>query len=154
MSAPADATWSLVMERSAARYSATATGGPQGPVPVSTDQRPTIETGRQADNARWSPEELLMAAVADSFVLTFRDIAAADGLDWRHLTCRAEAVRDGAGGDAALGALRLAAEVIVPAESGRAQAVACLDRAERQCPVIAALNTRVQLHPQATVSAD
>ncbi len=140
------------------RYSATATGGPQGPVPVFTDDRPTIETSRPADfggdGARWAPEELLMAAVADSFVLTFRAIADADGLDWRHLTCRAEGVLGSASTQMQITELLLSAEVIVPAESARAQAMACLDRAEQECLITASLNARVQLHHQATVSAD
>lgn len=146
------------MQPPSRRYSASATGGPQGPVPVFTDDRPTIETGwpaeRGGEGERWSPEELLMAAVADSFVLTFRGIADADGLDWRHLTCRAEGLMAEANEQVRLTELLLSAEVIVPAESARAQAMACLDRAEQACPVVASLNARVQLHHQATVSAD
>jgi organic hydroperoxide reductase OsmC/OhrA len=36
---------------------------------------------------RWSPETLLVGAVADCFVLTFRALAKASRLDWTDITC-------------------------------------------------------------------
>lgn len=39
---------------------------------------------------RWSPETLMMASVADCFVLTFRAIAQASKLPWQALECNVE----------------------------------------------------------------
>ncbi len=140
------------------RYVTIATGGPEGPVPVSADQRPTIETSRPADfggdGERWSPEELLLGAVADCFVLTYRTVAARAGLDWRHLTCRADGLLDRVDGQLQFTEVLLTAEVIVPSEALRAEAVRCVDVAERRCLVTASLNARIQLHQQVSVSAD
>lgn len=140
------------------RYTATATGGPEGPVPVSTDGRPTIETSRPAafggDAERWSPEELLMGAVADCFVLTFRALAAREALEWRHLTCDAEGRLERDRGQLRFHDIMLTAEVIVPTEAARADAMRCLDEAEQRCLVTASLEARVQLNHQVTVSAD
>src|SRR6187399_3529484 len=44
-----------------------------------------VEFGGPGD--RWSPETLLVGAVADCFILTFRAIAKASKLSWRSLDC-------------------------------------------------------------------
>lgn len=140
------------------RYTSTATGGPEGPVPVFAENRPTIETSRPADFGgdadRWSPEELLMGAVADCFVLTFRALAARESLEWRHLTCDAEGTLEPSEGQLRFTEITLTAEVIVPSEAARAEAMRCLDRAEQRCLITASLHARVQLNQQVTVSAD
>ncbi len=43
---------------------------------------------------RWSPETLLVAAVADCYILTFRAIAGASHLTWTSLTCAATGTLD------------------------------------------------------------
>lgn len=147
------------MEALPHRYSVSATGGPEGPVPVSADEVPTIETStpREFGGAgdRWSPEQLLMASVADCFVLTFRSVAHAAKLDWRHLTAQVEGLLD-RDDDRRLRfhEIQIQAEVIIPGESGRADAARCLDRAEKLCLITNSLTAQIQLHHQITVSAD
>ncbi|HKJ94820.1 MAG TPA: OsmC family protein [Gammaproteobacteria bacterium] len=147
------------METLPHRYNVAATGGPEGPVPVSADDLPTIETSTpvQFDGTgdRWSPEQLLIAAVADCFVLTFRSVARAARLDWRHLTAQVEGLLD-RDDDRRMRFLeiQIQAEVIIPGESGRADAARCLDRAEKLCLITNSLTAQIQLHHQITVSAD
>jgi len=43
---------------------------------------------------QWSPEALIMAAVADCFVLTFRAIARASKLEWDNIQCQATGTLD------------------------------------------------------------
>jgi len=43
---------------------------------------------------RWSPETLLVGALADCFILTFRAVANASSLPWIRLRCEAEGVLD------------------------------------------------------------
>ncbi len=43
---------------------------------------------------QWSPETLLVAAVADCFILTFRAIARVSKLKWSRLSCTTEGVLD------------------------------------------------------------
>jgi len=58
------------------RYSASATAGPEGYVLLNADglppliSEPPVEFDGPGD--RWSPETLVVGAVADCFVLTFR----------------------------------------------------------------------------------
>ena len=42
----------------------------------------------------WSPETLLLAAVADCFALSFRAVAAASRFEWVELECRSEGTLD------------------------------------------------------------
>ena len=46
---------------------------------------PPVEFGGPGD--RWSPETLLVASVADCFILTFRAIARASKFDWTSIEC-------------------------------------------------------------------
>lgn len=140
-------------------YTVSATGGPEGPVPISADGLPTIETGVPeafgGSGDRWSPEQLLMAAVADCFVLSFRNVARTAGLEWRHLSCRVEGVLDrDAERVLRFVEIRIHAEAVVPAESARADAARCLDQAEQHCLITNSLDATVQLHHQISVSAD
>ena len=43
---------------------------------------------------QWSPEGLLMAAVADCFILTFRAISAASKINWQAIECQATGTLD------------------------------------------------------------
>lgn len=141
------------------RYSVSATGGPQGPVPVSADELPTIETGVSGANGgsgdRWSPEQLLVAAVADAFVLSFRDVAARQALEWRHLSCQVDGVLDTDADEVTrFVEIAIQAEVVVPSEGARADAARCLDQAEQDCFITNSLSAQRQLHQQIMVSAD
>ncbi len=53
---------------------------------------PPVEFGGPGD--RWSPETLLVAAVGNRFVLSFRAIARASKLSWISLECETEGVLD------------------------------------------------------------
>jgi organic hydroperoxide reductase OsmC/OhrA len=141
------------------RFNVTATGGPEGPVPISTESLPTIETGRHPSDGgtgdRWSAEQLLMGAIANAFILSFRQVALEHDLEWRHLSCHVE----GATGEddedlAVFTEIIIQAEVVVPGESERGEAARCLDQAERECLITNSLEAAVQLHQQIAVSAD
>ncbi len=141
------------------RFNATATGGPEGPVPISNENLPTIETGRHPSDGgtgdRWSAEQLLMGAIANAFILSFRQVALEHDLEWRHLSCQVE----GATGEddedlAVFSEIIIQAEVVVPGESERGEAARCLDQAERECLITNSLEAAVQLHQQIAVSAD
>lgn len=80
------------------RYSVAATGSVTGDVALEADRLPPlrslppIEFGGPGD--RWSPETLLVAAVADCFLLTFRAVAQASKLPWLMLRCDVEGTLD------------------------------------------------------------
>ncbi|MEH6581611.1 MAG: OsmC family protein, partial [Halioglobus sp.] len=53
---------------------------------------PPAQFGGPGD--QWSPEDLLVGAVADCFILTFRAIARASRLEWIDIECSAEGTLD------------------------------------------------------------
>ena len=73
-------------------YVAAAAGSAKGNVRVSSPGLEDIESVGPAEfggpGDRWSPETLLVASVADCFILSFRAVARAGKLDWDDLKCR------------------------------------------------------------------
>ena len=80
------------------RYNVGAAAGPEGPVELSSPGVPDLASAPPAEfggpGDKWSPETLLVAAVADCFILTFKAIARASRFDWSNLSCQVEGVLD------------------------------------------------------------
>jgi organic hydroperoxide reductase OsmC/OhrA len=118
-------------------YAATAAGRPEGTVPVSSASLPMLETAPPSEFGGpgncWSPETLLVASVADCFVLTFRAVSRAAGLSWLALTCKVQGVLDRANGVASFTRFTLHATLVVPAGSDEAAARRMLEKAEHGC---------------------
>ena len=70
-------------------YQVNASAEVDGNVVLKADDLPQIITAPPAEfggpGDQWSPETLLVGAVANCFVLTFRAIARASKLDWSNL---------------------------------------------------------------------
>ena len=56
------------------------------------ESAPPVEFGGPGD--KWSPEALLVSAIADCFILSFRAIARASKLEWQSINCEVEGVLD------------------------------------------------------------
>ena len=73
-------------------YVASAAAGSAGNVRVASPGLEVIESAGPAEfggpGDLWSPETLLVASVADCFILSFRAVARAAKLDWDDLECR------------------------------------------------------------------
>ena len=81
----------------------------------------------------WSPETLLVGAVADCFVLSFRAIARAAKLDWTSLGCEAVGTLDKVERVTQFTRLDVKAELSIPAGTDEAQAHRLLEKAEKHC---------------------
>lgn len=94
---------------------------------------------------RWSPEDLLVAAVADCFVLTFRAIARHSRLSWASLNCEVEGTLDKGEGGTRFTAFTVSAALQVPegVESDLAQRL--LEKAEQHCLITNSLSAAVAL---------
>ena len=72
-------------------YTVEASGSGTGDVELKADGLPTLRSVSpiQFDGPgdRWSPETLLVAAVGDCLILTFRAVARASGFAWTSLEC-------------------------------------------------------------------
>jgi peroxiredoxin-like protein len=139
-----------VMQAYPHHYDVHAAAETAGSVLVHSEGLPTLVTapppqyGGPGD--QWSPETLLVAAAADCFILTFRGVAAASKLAWRHLDCNAEGVLDRAEGVVRFTELHLRARLVLPTGGDTERAKRLLEKAEAACLVTNSL----LLHPTLT----
>jgi organic hydroperoxide reductase OsmC/OhrA len=94
---------------------------------------------------RWSPETLLVAAVADCFVLTFRAVARAAKVEWLSLRCEVDGTLDRLERTAQFVAFGIRATLEVPAGANEQNAKRALERAEQSCLVTRSLKGPVHL---------
>ena len=126
----------------------------QGNVTLSGDNLPDIESAPPAEfggpGDLWSPESLLVAAVADCFKLTFRAIAAGSKLDWTHLSCSVDGVLDRHERVTKFVSMTVHAELTVPGDVDPERAERLLAKAEEACLITNSL--AVDCHLNAKVS--
>jgi len=109
---------------------------------------PPIEFGGPGD--RWSPEALLVAAVADCFVLTFRAVARASALPWISLTCATTGTLDRVDRATQFTAFHTRVRLEIPHDADRALAHRLIERAEHVCLVTNSL--KAESHVDADIS--
>ena len=119
------------------RYSVAAVANQEGDVALESERLPPLASAPPAEfggpGDRWSPETLLVAAVADCFVLTFRAIAQASKLPWSALRCDVEGVLDRIERITQFTEFRTSVSLRVPPGTNRQQAERLLRRAEETC---------------------
>jgi organic hydroperoxide reductase OsmC/OhrA len=119
------------------RYRVAAAAGPTGEVDLAS---PGLEPLRSAPpkefdgpGDRWSPETLLVAAIADCFILTFRAVARAAKLEWTALECRVEGVLERPERESWFTGFVIEATLTVADGVDAERARALLDKAEHGC---------------------
>lgn len=98
---------------------------------------------------RWSPETLLMAAVADCFALGFRAIAAASNLPWRALSCEVTGTLDRVDKVTRFTSVHIRAGLTIPADA-EARARRILQKAKDTCLVSNSLVCEVGFDAETT----
>ncbi|MDJ0813512.1 MAG: OsmC family protein [Woeseiaceae bacterium] len=81
----------------------------------------------------WSPETLLVAAVADCFILSFRAIARASKMEWISLSCDAVGDLDKIDKVTQFTGFRLRVRLEVPEGLREGKAERLLEKAEKHC---------------------
>ena len=114
------------------------------------ESAPPVEFG--GPGGHWSPESLLVAAVADCFVLSFRAIARPSRLDWSSLDCNVVGVLDRVDGVTRFTEFRVTAHLTVPAGIDEAKAQRLLEKAERVCLITNSLIADSHLTTEITVA--
>lgn len=136
-------------------YKVSASSDAEGEVSLTTEgvaalsSMPPVEF--DGPGGYWSPESLLVASVADCFVLSFRAIARASKLEWTSLEChvdgkleRVERVTQFTGFD-------VSATLVIPGATDPAKAERLLHKAEQACLITNSL--KADSHLTATVRA-
>jgi peroxiredoxin-like protein len=104
---------------------------------------PPAEFGGPGD--QWSPEHLLVASVADCFILTFRAVARASKLAWSNLEVSAEGVLERVDRITRFTAFTLSATLTVPADTDIEKARRLLQKAEEGCLITNSLTAETHL---------
>jgi organic hydroperoxide reductase OsmC/OhrA len=138
-------------------YTIEASATASGSVELRADGLPALATAPPAEfdgpGDQWSPESLLIAAVADCFVLTFRAIARASKLEWSDLQCRAEGTLDRVERVTRFVGMRIEAELSLPADGNVDAGRRMLEKAEKTCLVSNSLDLAVELEARVTAVA-
>jgi len=113
----------------------------------SMQSAPPAEFGGPGD--QWSPETLLVASVADCFILTFRAIARASKFDWVSLECTVDGTLERVDRVTQFTGFAVKATLTVPAGADSARATLLMEKAERGCLVTNSLIA--DSHLEATV---
>jgi organic hydroperoxide reductase OsmC/OhrA len=137
-------------------YTVAATGTVEGDVDLSADGLPTLRSAAPAafggPGNRWSPETLLVGAVADCFILTFRAVARASKLPWTSLRCDVTGTLDRPDRVMQFIGFDIGAHLEVPPGTDPSIARLVLDKAEKSCLVSRSL--KGVTHLAAVVSVD
>jgi organic hydroperoxide reductase OsmC/OhrA len=130
-------------------YKVTAAARIEGDIHVGSPGLHGLTTDSPAEfggpGTHWSPETLLVAAVADCFALTFRGIAAASRLPWVHLHCEADGTLERIDRVTRFTSFTIRATLGLPDASHEEQARRLLAKAEETCLVTRSLTAPTRL---------
>lgn len=133
-------------------YAVTALAGPAGVVTLRSPELEDVQSTAPPEfggpPGNWSPETLLVAAVADCFVLSFRAVANASKLEWTEIDCGAVGVLDKTAEGMWFTAIELSVNLRIPAGADPARAERLLQKAEQSCLVTRSLKSAVHLNAQ------
>ena len=133
-------------------YFVQASAGADTDVTLTAAGIPALATASPAEfggpGDRWSPETLLVGAVANCFILTFRAVARASKLPWTMLRCDVTGTLDRVERATQFTSFDLQAQLCVPPGTDGSLARRALEKAERACLVANSLKAPVHLHAQ------
>ena len=120
-------------------YDAGARGAAGGTVLVYATDLPDLTTAPPPEfdgpGGVWSPETLLVASIADCFILTFRGVSRAARLEWESLEARVEGTLERVDGVTQFTRFLTRAALTVKAGVDAGKARELLERAEKACLV-------------------
>ena len=135
-------------------YRVSASAGSEGEVDLTSPglnpilSAPPAEFGGPGD--LWSPETLLVGAVANCFILSFRGISKASRLAWLSLECHVEGTLERVDRTTQFTKFDIKATLCVAQDTDRARAQRILEKAEAGCLVTNSLSGST--HLSATIS--
>tara|TARA_B110000967_G_scaffold192418_1_gene219041 strand:- start:68 stop:535 length:468 start_codon:yes stop_codon:yes gene_type:complete len=130
-------------------YSIKVNGNPTGDLIASADHLPTLEVSPPLEfggpGDKWSPEDLLMAAVANCLVLSFRMISATSKLEWKSIECVSEGELNMVDGKMLFTKIISKVQLVILSGDGRAKAEKLLHKAEGACLISNSLSAELTL---------
>ncbi len=137
------------MDRYPHHYAVRAPAQGSHEVLLSSDQLPPLQTAPPTQfggpGDLWSPETLLLGALTDCFILTFRAMASASHVEWKALSADADGTLDRVDGVTRFTEVALHAHLTVPADVDIERAQRLLTKAEKGCLIRNSLTATVTL---------
>ena len=93
----------------------------------------------------WSPETMLVASVADCYILSFKAIARASRMEWLSLTCDVVGDLDKVGRKTQFTEFKLRVTLEVPEGTREEKAQRLLEKAEKSCLITNSLKANSHL---------
>jgi peroxiredoxin-like protein len=139
------------------RYQVSANAETEGNVVLKADDMPQLVSAPPAQfggpGNQWSPEHLLVASVADCFILTFRAIAQASKLAWNNLDASAEGVLERVDRVTRFTTITVSATLTVPVGTNIDKARQLLEKAEAACLITNSLSGKIHLEAEIIVAS-
>lgn len=130
-------------------YNVSADAEAEGNIILKADNMPQLISAPPAEfggpGDQWSPEHLLVAAVADCFILTFRAMARASKLEWNNLESSAEGLLERVERVTCFTSFTVKAALTVPAGTDTDKARRLLEKAEAACLITNSLTAESHL---------
>lgn len=131
------------------RYAVVAEGDTLDDIELASGSLPPLRLAPPAEfdgpGDRWSPETLLVAAMAGCYVLTFRAVARASRVSWTWLRCEVGGTLERIDKAPQFTAFEMHARLSIPPTMDADQARRALEKAESQCLVSKSLKGTVRL---------
>jgi peroxiredoxin-like protein len=138
-------------------YLVSANAETEGNIALKADDLPQLVSAPPAEfggpGDQWSPEHLLVASVADCFILTFRAIARASKLEWTGLECSAEGTLDRVERVTRFTGFTVQATLSVPAGTDTDKAQRLLEKSEAACLITNSLSADAHLEAEVVVES-
>lgn len=130
-------------------YKVTANASSEDKVTLNAANKPELESAPPAEfdgpGNLWSPEEMLVAAVADCFILSFKAVAKASKLPWKALSCNAVGTLDKVDREMKFTNIQLSATLEIEQEEYKDKAARTLEKAEQNCLITNSLSATCHL---------
>lgn len=137
-------------------YHVNASAEADGNVTLKADDLPMLVTAPPAEfggpGNQWSPETLLVGAIADCFILTFRAVARASKLEWTRLECSAEGVLERVERVTRFTTVTVRATLTVPAGTDSEKAERLLEKSEEACLITRSMLAESHLEAEIIVA--
>lgn len=137
-------------------YIAAASSEATGSVEVSSPGLTSLESAGPAEfggpGDLWSPETMLVACVADCFILGFRAIARIARLDWIRISCDAVGDLDRIDRVIQFTAFHIRARLEVPEGTSEEKAMRLLEKAEKTCLITNSMTAGTELDAEVKVA--
>lgn len=136
------------------RYVITSTVCPDTDIILESEDIPPLSTAAPPEfdgpGGKWSPETLMVAAVADCYLLTFRGIAKASRMPWVSVSVKCQGTLERPDKVTQFTRFDLHATLVLPPHVGEDQARRILTRAEETCLITRSLKSETHLEVEIT----